>query len=150
MDYTPIPEFDGYFMQDAVGVFKKRNDKYVYVKPHPRKGARDFYVNLVKDGKHVIRSLKSLAWATFQAPATPMGTSRGIPDFPSYSFYEEGAVVKVFKNGKPMTIRKSPNRKEPYYVLTDYAGVRKLVSMTTIHIMFVNSFDPNLAPAPVS
>lgn len=137
MELTPIPNLEGYYMSDAVSVFKLKNGKPDPVYPfHRKREEQCFYVRVWFNGKRTVRSINRLAEQTFGMMAEPVCDSKiRLPEYPSYSFFVKNGHVRVFKGPREITANRHPRGKQNYFSLVDYTGKRSSVQESTLRNM---------------
>lgn len=137
MELTPIPNLEGYYMADAVSVFKLKKGRPYPLFPFRKNGDEGgFYVRVWRNGKRTLRSVKRLAEITFGARAEPEYEGRiRIPEYPNYVFFVDEVRLRVFKGLHQITANRHPRGKQNYYSLVNYAGKRSSVRESTIRIM---------------
>ena len=137
MELTPIPNLQGYYMADAVSVFKLKNGRPDPLYPFRKEDeGGGFYVRVWHKGKRTLRSVKRLAEITFGASAEPeYGERIRIPEYPSYVFFMDDVRLRVFKGLHQLTANRHPRGKQNYYSMVNYAGKRTSVRESTIRVM---------------
>jgi hypothetical protein len=137
MELTPIPNLRGYYMADAVSVYKLKKGRPDPVHPIRKNDTETgFYVRVLFNGKRTLRSVKRLAEVTFGSRAEPDYEGRvRIPEYPSYVFFMDDVRLRVFKGLRQLTANRHPRGKQNYYSMVNYAGKRTSVRESTIRVM---------------
>ncbi len=141
MEFTPIPNLEGYYMSDSVAVWHEVRGKKVYLRPYMSSTGLNFYVKVWEDGRRRSVAVKTLAKRTFgpHDMLMPDDTKR-LPDYPAYRFHIHRGIMRVFKDGKEIFASRHPKSETPRFTLTNYDGKRSTVSDETLKVMFANSF----------
>lgn len=141
MEFTPIPELDGYFMTDSVAVWHEIKGEKRYLRPYHRKSGREFYVKVWQDGWRKTVAVSTLAKRTFGPPEPAMPEeAKRLPDFPDYRFHMHRGIMRVFKEGRELFASRHPRSNTPRFTLVDYNGKRSTVSDKRLQELFVNTF----------